>query len=101
MLSAAIYYNATSKLPCLLVTCLLVNCLASSQLAKLKLFNTHFFQQTVGVSPLIHEVYHVANVDADATCELAVEPDVRRERVPVAIEGETDEAALAIKHGRA
>ena len=40
------------------------------------LFNTHFFQQTVGVSPLVHEVYHVANVYADATCELAVEPDV-------------------------
>ena len=49
------------------------------------------------MSPAVHEVDHVAHVDAYAASELRVEPDVARERVPVAVEGKTDELALAVE----
>ena len=61
------------------------------------LYNAHLLEQTVGVSPAVHEVDHVAHVDAYAASELRVEPDVARERVPVAVEGKTDELALAVE----
>ena len=63
----------------------------------LPLFNSHFLEQAVGVSPFVHEVDHVAHVYADAAGELRVEPDVARERIPVAVEGETYELALAVE----
>ena len=61
------------------------------------LYNAHLLEQTVGVSPAVHEVDHVAHVDAYAASELRVEPDVARKRVPVAVEGKTDELALAVE----
>ena len=63
----------------------------------LPLFNSHFLEQAVGVSPFVHEVDHVAHVYADAAGELRVEPDVARERIPVAVEGETYELSLAVE----
>ena len=61
------------------------------------LYNAHLLEQTVGVSPAVHEIDHVAHVDAYAASELRVEPDVARERVPVAVEGKTDKLALAVE----
>ena len=61
------------------------------------LYNAHLLEQTVGVSPAVHEVDHVAHVDAYKESEHRVEPDVARERVPVAVEGKTDELALAVE----
>ncbi len=40
------------------------------------LFCTYLAEQAVGVSPLVHEVDHVADVDADAAAEVLVKPDV-------------------------
>ena len=49
------------------------------------------------MSPFVHEVDHVAHVYADAAGELRVEPDVARERIRVAVEGETYELALSVE----
>ena len=42
------------------------------------------------MSPLIHQVEHIANIHADAASQSLVEVDVRAEAVPVAIEGKTN-----------
>lgn len=59
--------------------------------------HSHLLEQAVGVAPTIHHVEDEADVDADATSEALVEPDVAGERVPVAVEGKTDELALAVE----
>ena len=61
------------------------------------LLGVDFLQEAIGVSPLVHQVEHVAHIDTDAACKLAVEVDVRSQAIPVAIEGETDELALAVE----
>jgi hypothetical protein len=58
----------------------------------------HLLQQTVGMSPTVHHEEHVADVNTDATSELRVEEDITRERVPVAIESQSDETVLTIEH---
>ena len=50
------------------------------------------------MSPLIHQVEHIANIHADAASQALVEVDVRAEAVPVAIEGKTNQLALAVEH---
>ena len=50
------------------------------------------------MSPLIHQVEHVANIYTDAASQTLVEVDVRAEAVPVAIEGKTNQLALAVEH---
>ena len=49
-------------------------------------------------SPFLHEPQHEADIDADASRDRAVEADVGREGIPVAVEGQADELALAVKH---
>ena len=58
-----------------------------------------FLQQSVGMSPFVHHEEDVADVDSDATGQLGIEGDVAGERIPVAVEGQTDEAVLAVGHG--
>ena len=41
------------------------------------------------MTPLIHQVEHIANIHTDAASQTLVEVDVRAEAVPVAIEGKT------------
>ncbi len=53
------------------------------------------------MSPAVHHEQHVANVNANAAGELRVEEDVAGERVPVAVEGQSDETVLSVEHGRA
>ena len=67
--------------------------------ARRVLLHTDLFKQAVGMSPAVHHIEHVAHVDADAACQAGVEVDVAGERVPVAVEGETDEASLSVEHG--
>ena len=50
------------------------------------------------MSPLIHQVEHIANIHTDAASQTLVEVDVRAEAVPVAIEGKTNQLALAVEH---
>ena len=50
------------------------------------------------MSPLIHQVEHVANIHANAASQALVEVDVRAEAVPVAIEGKTNQLTLTIEH---
>ena len=57
-----------------------------------------FLQETVGVSPLVHQVEHIADVYTDTAGQALVEVDVRAEAVPVAIEGKTYQLALAVEH---
>ena len=40
------------------------------------LLNAQLFDETVSIAPLVHEVNHVADVHADATCQTLVKPDV-------------------------
>ena len=65
----------------------------------LRLLRIDFLQQSVGVSPLVHHVEHVTDVDADAACQLRIKEDVAREAVPVAVESQSDEASLSVEHG--
>ena len=53
------------------------------------------------MAPAIHHEEDVADVDADAAGQLRVEEDVAGERVPVAVEGQANEAVLAVEHGTA
>ena len=48
--------------------------------------NLHLLQQAVGMSPLVHEIEHVADVDTDGASQTAVVIDVGRKAVPVSIE---------------
>ena len=50
------------------------------------------------MSPLIHQVEHIADVHTNAASQALVEVDVRAEAVPVAIEGKTNQLALAVEH---
>ena len=50
------------------------------------------------MSPLIHQVEHVANIHTNAASQALVEVDVRAEAVPVAIEGKTNQLTLAVEH---
>ena len=50
------------------------------------------------MSPLIHQVEHIADVHTNAASQTLVEVDVRAEAVPVAIEGKTNQLALAVEH---
>ena len=50
------------------------------------------------MTPLIHQVEHVADVHTDAASQALVEVDVRAEAVPVAIEGKTNQLTLTIEH---
>ena len=50
------------------------------------------------MSPLIHQVEHVANIHTNAASQALVEVDVRAEAVPVAIEGKTNQLTLTIEH---
>ena len=52
----------------------------------------------IGLTPFLHEPEHETDVDADATLEVAVEADVAREGIPVAVEGQTYEFTLTIEH---
>ena len=51
------------------------------------------------MSPAVHHEEDEPDVDADATCELLVEEDVAGQTVPVAVERQSDEFALAVEHG--
>ena len=72
-----------------------------STLPQLSLLCVDFFQQSVCVPPLVHEIKDVADIYTDASCQSLVEVDVGAEAVPVAVEGETDQLSLAIEHGAA
>ena len=50
------------------------------------------------MSPLVHQVEHVADVYTDAAGQALVEVDVRAEAIPVAVEGKTYQFALAVEH---
>ena len=62
------------------------------------LLGVDFLQEAIGVSPLVHQVEHVADVYTDAAGQALVEVDVRAEAVPVAVEGKTYQLALAVEH---
>ena len=49
------------------------------------------------MSPLVHHKENVADIYTNAACQLGVEEDVGGKAVPVAIEGEADEAVLAVE----
>ena len=51
------------------------------------------------MSPLVHHEEDVADIDTDAAGQLRVKEDVAGKRIPVAIEGQTNELVLAIEHG--
>lgn len=57
-----------------------------------------FLQETVGVSPLVHQVEHIADVYTDTASQALVEIDIRAEAVPVAVEGKTYQLTLAVEH---
>mgnify|MGYP004652670155 CR=1 FL=1 len=57
-----------------------------------------FLQETVGVSPFVHQVEHIADVYTDTASQALVEIDIRAEAVPVAIEGKTYQLTLAVEH---
>ena len=46
---------------------------------------------------LVHEEEHVADIHADAALEVRLEHHVAGHRLPVAVEGETDQAAVSIE----
>ena len=52
------------------------------------------------MTPAVHHEEDEAYVDIDGACQITVEEDIAGQRVPVAIEGQTDEFALAIEDGR-
>ena len=62
------------------------------------LLGVDFLQEAIGVSPLVHQVEHVADVYTDAAGQALVEVDVRAEAIPVAVEGKTYQFALAVEH---
>ena len=62
------------------------------------LLGVDFLQEAIGVSPLVHQVEHIADVYTDAAGQALVEVDVRAEAVPVAVEGKTNQLALAVEH---
>ena len=55
--------------------------------------------EAVGLAPAVDEVEHEAYVHADAALQVGVEGDVARHGLPVAVEGQSDELALAVEHG--
>lgn len=64
------------------------------------LFGSDLLEQAVGMTPAIHEVEHETNVDRDGASQHLVEHDVGSQAVPVAVEGQADEAALTVEEGR-
>ena len=64
-----------------------------------ELFGINLFNQSVCMSPTVHHEQHVADIDIDGTCQLTVEEDVAGQWVPVAVEGQTQQFALAIEDG--
>ena len=53
------------------------------------------------MSPAIHEIKHVTHIDIDGASQLTVEEDVAGQRVPVAIERQTEQFALSVEDRRA
>ena len=59
----------------------------------------NFVDEVVCVAPAVDEPKDIADIDTDAAGEVAVEADVAGKGIPVAVEGEADEFALAVEHG--
>ena len=60
-----------------------------------------FLDKVLGLTPLVYHKKYKADIDTYATLQRAVETDIARHRLPVAIEGQAYQLALAIEHGTA
>ena len=63
---------------------------------RLELFE--LLDKVLGLTPLVYHKKYKADIDTYATLQRAVETDIARHRLPVAIEGQTNQLALAIEH---
>ena len=75
--------------------------LAAARLGGLALNDVQFVDYVAAAGELVDDEEHVAYVYGDAALQLRLEGYVARHRLPVAVEGEAYEAAVAVEHRRA
>ena len=59
-------------------------------------YNRHFVDEVTAIAQLVDDEEDVADVYCDTTLQVVVEVDVATERFPVAVEGTTNQFAIAI-----
>ena len=59
-------------------------------------YNRHFVDEVTAIAQLVDDEEDVADVYCDTTLEVVVEVDVATERFPVAVEGTTNQFAIAV-----
>ena len=64
------------------------------------MFCINLLDESVGMSPLVHQVEHVSDINTDTACEFVVEEDIARQTIPVAVECKSDEFALSVEYRR-
>ena len=57
-----------------------------------------FFDELLRFAPLVDDEEHIADIDTDAALQVAVEGDVARHSIPVAVEGKAEQFSLAVEH---
>jgi hypothetical protein len=62
------------------------------------LYQGHLVHQVAGTGELVDGPQHVTDVHADGALQLGLEGDVAAHGLPVAIEGDADEFAVAVDH---
>ena len=59
-------------------------------------YNRHFVDEVTAIAQLVDDEEDVADVYCDTTLQVVVEVDVATERFPVAVEGTTNQFAIAV-----